>query len=79
MNKGKSGDTRLIEIQKDLEEIKNLLEQSGKRSRTQQLYNTGFACMIASLAILPFNTWGAVAVFIIGYVVMILSPRTKKS
>lgn len=79
MNENKGNGARLTEIQKDLKEIKGLLQKGEKSSKSQFFFSTGITAMIASLAILPFNIWGSVAAFVSGYVIMILSPRFKKS
>lgn len=77
MNVNKSNDTQLTEIQKDLKEIKETLKRGERSSKSQFFFTTGIAAMIASLAMLPYNAWGALAIFVAGYLVMILSPRFK--
>ena len=73
MNTSKNDDKRLTEIQKSLKEIKDLLERSKQSSQRESIYGTGFAAMIASLAVLPYNVWGALVLFVAGYALLMIS------
>lgn len=66
------------EILTRLKRIEDKLDKSKKVAEKQWLYNLGFAAMIASLGVLQYNVWGAVFVFIAGYLLMILSSFEKK-
>ena len=62
-----------------LKSIEEKLDRMDKRSEKQWIYSLGFGGMIASLALLPYNVWGAAIVFVLGYLLMILPPIIKKS
>lgn len=76
MNTSKNDDKRLAKIQKELKEIKICLSKSEKSSQRESIYGTGFAAMIASLAVLPYTVWGALALFVTGYVLLMISTFT---
>jgi Flp pilus assembly protein TadB len=61
------------EILNKLKSIEEKLDKSEKRAQWQWMYSLGIGLMIASLAVLTFNVWGAVIVFIVGYLLMIFA------
>lgn len=67
-----------IDVGKELVEIKELLKKNEKIAKTRWIYNLGFAGIIASLALYNINIWGAAIVFVLGYLLMVLSPRLRK-
>lgn len=77
MNVNKSDDTRFTEIQKDIKGIRDLLQKSARSTKSQSFFSTGITVVIASLAVLPYNVWLALVMFIAGYLLMTFSPRIK--
>jgi len=67
------------ELSTRLKSIEEKLDKMDKSSEKQWIYSLGFGGMIASLAVLPYNVWGGVIVFIFGYLLMVLPPIFKKS
>ena len=67
-----------IDVGKQLVEIKDLLKKAERKSSIQWTYTIGFAGLIASLALIEFNTGSAIVVGVLGLGLMILSPYLKK-
>ena len=66
------------EILSTLKRIEKKLNDSATVSQRQWQFSLGIGVIVASLAVLPHNVWGAVGVFIAGYLLMIFSRSKKK-
>jgi Flp pilus assembly protein TadB len=60
-----------------LKSIEEKLDKSERRAQWQWMYGLGIGLMIASLAVLPLNVWGAVVMFIVGYLLMLFALYKK--
>jgi hypothetical protein len=61
-------------IQIRLKSIEGKLDKMSKRSAIQWVYSIGYGGMIASLAIFQYNHGGAITVYILSFLLMILTP-----
>jgi len=71
-------ESRLDEVQRDQKKIMKMLKRSEVRAFNQWKQSFGLAAILASLVIKPLSSWGAIVVFILGFLMVILSPLTLK-
>jgi Flp pilus assembly protein TadB len=69
---------QLDEIQKDQKKILEMLKRGETNAFNQWKQSFGLAAILASLVINPLNHWVAVVVFILGFLIVVLSRRTLK-